>query len=628
MTHTCLNTSHTPQPARRPHSLSVLMTALLIVGAAPALAKDKPAAPVQPEIATGYKAKPGWNLKNRGVSAANPLAAEAGYHILKAGGSAVDAAIAVQLVLTLVEPQSSGIGGGAFLLHSDGKKTQVFDGREIAPHLAHDELFMFNNGQLMSAEEAAVGGRAVGVPGVVRMLEEAHRQHGKLAWAKLFQPAIQLAERGFKISPRLHALLLADRPLRKDLQAAPYFYKPNGQPLPIGHVLKNPGLAQVLKLLAKEGADGFYQGALAQQVVNKVSQHPYNPGLLTMHDMARYRSTVREPLCFSHPGPEGKTVKVCGAPPPSSGLIAMGQVMGIMAASSAAQAPATPWAERNTVIPNAAWLHNYNEAARLAFADRAVFVADPDFVKAPGGQWGSLLAPSYLQQRASLIKDVRMTEAPAGQPAPVKTSFAPMPDQLEHGTSHISIVDGLGNSVSMTTSIETSFGSRVMVSMGGARGGFLLNSQLTDFSFVPFDAHGQAIANRVQANKRPRSSMNPVLVFEQTANGEAGPVLASLGSPGGNMIIHFTAQSLWAMLHWNQNAQQAFNMPHSGLANPNGIMLLEKNTFPQDTMTTLSNKNHVLLEVDMPSGLQGIQRQGAQWLGAADPRREGHVSGD
>lgn len=627
MTHTSSITSCATPSAWRQHGLSVLMTAVLLASAAPALAKDKATAPTQPEVATGFKAKPGWNLKNRGVSAANPLAADAGYQILKAGGSAVDAAIAVQLVLTLVEPQSSGIGGGAFLLHHDGQKTQVFDGRETAPHLAHDELFMFNNGQLMSVEEAAVGGRAVGVPGVMRMLEDAHRQHGKLAWAKLFQPAIHLAERGFKISPRLHALLMADRPLRKDLQAAPYFYKPNGQPLPVGHVLKNPGLAQVLKLLAKDGADAFYQGPLAQLVVNKVSQHPNNPGLLTMHDMARYRSTVREPLCFSHAGSQGKAVKVCGAPPPSSGLLAMGQVMGILAASSAAQAQPTPWAERNTVRPDAAWLHNYNEAARLAFADRAVYVADPDFVKAPGGQWGNMLAPGYLKQRASLIGEMRMTEATAGQPASAKTSFAPMPDQPEQGTSHISIVDGLGNSVSMTTSIETSFGSRVMVSMG-ARGGFLLNSQLTDFSFVPLDAQGQAIANRVQANKRPRSSMNPVLVFEQTDNGEAGPVLASMGSPGGNMIIHFTAQSLWAMLHWNQTAQQAFNMPHSGVANPNGILLLEKGTFPQTTINTLNSKNHVLLEVDMPSGLQGMQRQGKQWLGAADPRREGHVSGD
>ncbi|NDC60544.1 MAG: gamma-glutamyltransferase family protein [Betaproteobacteria bacterium] len=627
MTHLFANTPIAAQPVWRHHSLSVLLAAVLMASAAHCLAKDKAALPTQPEAASGFKAKPGWNLKNRGVAAANPMAAEAGYQILKAGGSAVDAAIAVQMVLTLVEPQSSGIGGGAFLLHNDGKKTQVFDGRETAPHLAHDELFMFNNGQLMSAEEAAVGGRAVGVPGVLRMLEAAHRQHGKLAWSKLFQPAIELAERGFKISPRLHAMLMADRPLRQDLQAAPYFYKPNGQPHPVGHVLKNPGLAQVLKVLAKEGADGFYQGALAQQVVNKVSQHPNNPGLLTMYDMARYRSTVREPLCFSHLVPDGKNVEVCGAPPPSSGLIAMGQVMGILSGSSAALAMPSPWSERQTVVPNAAWLHNYNEAARLAFADRAVYVADPDFVKAPGGQWSSLLAPAYLQQRASLIQDVRMADAPAGQPAPAKTSYAPMPEQPEHGTSHISIVDGLGNSVSMTTSIETSFGSRVMVSLG-ASGGFLLNSQLTDFSFTPFDANGQAIANRVQANKRPRSSMNPVLVFEQTANGEAGPVLASMGSPGGNMIIHFTAQSLWAMLHWKQNAQQAFNMPHSGLVSPNGILLLEKNTFSTDTLSALTSKNHVLLEVDMPSGLQGIQRQGAQWLGAADPRREGHVSGD
>ena len=579
-----------------------------------------------PEAASGFKAKAAKTLKTRGVSSANPLASEAGNAILKAGGSAVDAAIAVQMVLTLVEPQSSGIGGGAFMLHHDGQKVQMFDGREASPHLSHEELFVYNLGELMAFEDAMVGGRAVGVPGTLRMLELAHRQHGKLPWAQLFQPAIKLSESGFKISPRLHALLLADRPLRKDLNAAPYFYKANGQPLPVGHVLKNPGLAQVLKLIAKDGADALHQGVLAQTIINKVQQHPYNPGVLTQRDMVNYKPVVREALCFSHKASSGP-VQVCGAGAPSSGLIATAQIFGILSNTAAAQEAPSAWAERNTVVPSAQWLHTYNEAARLAFADRALYVADPDFTKAPGGDWKSMLAPAYLQQRASLIQNQRMGNATAGQPGGAPMALAPMPDQTEYGTSHISIVDGMGNSVSMTTSIESAFGSHVMVNLG-QRGGFLLNNQLTDFSFSPRDEAGVPVANRVQANKRPRSSMNPLMVFEQNANGERGQVVASLGSPGGPMIIHYTAQSLWAMLHWNQNAQQAVNMPHSGLTSANGALLLENGVFKADTLKALQDKNHVLLEVDMPSGLGALQRQGSTWVGAADPRREGQVSGD
>lgn len=623
------NTSHT-RMTRSWHqlSLSMFLGGLLLASAAQAQLSDADIPAQLPETSSGYQPKPGWPLKTRGVSAANPLAAKAGYDILKAGGSAVDAAIAVQMVLTLVEPQSSGIGGGAFLLHHDGSKLQAFDGRETAPNLAHEEIFMFNHGQTMSFDETSVGGRAVGVPGTLRMLEKAHQQHGKLPWAKLFQPAITLAEQGFKITPRLHALLLADRPLRQDPQAAPYFYKPNGQPFPVGRVLKNPALAQTFKLIAKEGADAFYQGALAQNVVDKVQQHPNNPGLLTMRDMVHYRAVVREALCFPHTTKANTTVQVCGVGAPSSGLLAMGQIMGTLAQTKAANDSARPWSERNTVVPSAHWLHNYNEAARLAFADRAVYVADPDFVKAPGGDWKALLATAYLKERAGLIGEQRMANATAGTPpAASKVGLAPMPDQVEHGTSQISIVDGLGNTLSMTTSIQTAFGSRIMVG-NGKKGGFLLNNQLTDFSFNPRDDQGQVIANRVQANKRPRSSMSPTLVFEQNANGERGQALATLGSPGGAMIIHFTAQSLWGMLHWDLNAQQAINMPHSGITGANGPLLLESNTFPADTVGALKAKNHLVLQLDMPSGLQAIQRQNAQWLGAADPRREGQVSGD
>jgi gamma-glutamyltranspeptidase/glutathione hydrolase len=605
-------------------STALVLGSLMITSTA-VLADTKKRADT-PEAGSGYKAKAAKTLKTRGVSSANPLASEAGHAILKAGGSAVDAAIAVQMVLNLVEPQSSGIGGGAFMLHHDGQKLQMFDGREAAPHLSHEELFVYNHGELMAFEEAMVGGRAVGVPGTLRMLEQAHRQHGQLPWAQLFQPAIKLSENGFRISPRLHAMLLADRPLRKDLNASAFFYRPNGQPLPVGHVLKNPGLAQVLKLIAKDGADAFHQGPLAQTIINKVQQHSYNPGVMTMRDMTNYRPIQREALCFSHAASTGP-VQICGAGAPSSGLIATGQILGILSNTPASKDAPSAWADRNTVVPSLNWLHHYNEAARLAFADRALYVADPDFTKAPGGDWNKMLAPAYLQQRASLVQNQRMGNATAGQPGGAPMVLAPMADQTEYGTSHISIVDGMGNSVSMTTSIESAFGSRVMVNMG-QRGGFLLNNQLTDFSFSPTDETGQLVANRVQANKRPRSSMNPLMVFEQSTNGERGQVMASLGSPGGPMIIHYTAQSLWAMLHWNQNAQQAVNMPHSGVTGANGPLLLEQGGFSADILKGLQDKNHVLLEVDMPSGLGALQRQGTQWVGGADPRREGQVSGD
>jgi gamma-glutamyltranspeptidase / glutathione hydrolase len=460
---------------------SALVLGSLMITSTAVLADTKKRADT-PEAGSGYKAKAAKTLKTRGVSSANPLASEAGHAILKAGGSAVDAAIAVQMVLNLVEPQSSGIGGGAFMLHHDGQKLQMFDGREAAPHLSHEELFVYNHGELMAFEEAMVGGRAVGVPGTLRMLEQAHRQHGKLPWAQLFQPAIKLSENGFKISPRLHAMLLADRPLRKDLNASAFFYRPNGQPLPVGHVLKNPGLAQVLKLIAKDGADAFHQGPLAQTIINKVQQHSYNPGVMTMRDMTNYRPIQREALCFSHAASTGP-VQICGAGAPSSGLIATGQILGILSNTPASKEAPSSWADRNTVVPSLNWLHHYNEAARLAFADRALYVADPDFTKAPGGDWNKMLAPTYLQQRASLVQNQRMGNATAGQPGGAPMALAPMADQTEYGTSHISIVDGLGNTVSMTTSIESAFGSRVMVNMG-QRGGFLLNNQLTDFSMA------------------------------------------------------------------------------------------------------------------------------------------------
>ena len=593
---------------------SVRTACLLLLGSSVALAKDK--APQAPAKADTEKA--GTPFQHRGVASANPMASAAGLQILKAGGSAVDAAIAVQLVLTLVEPQSSGIGGGAFLVHDDGKQLQVFDGRETAPLLAPSDMFMLN-GKALSFNEVVAGGRAVGVPGLLRMLALAHKQHGKLPWAALFKPAIQIAEAGFPISPRLHALLKNEPTLLKDPQSVAYFFKPNGTPLPVGHRLTNPGLAKVYKLIAKEGADAFYTGALAQTIVNRVQQYANNPGLLTMADMQKYRPEVREALCFSHSSTQsdGKTVQICGAGAPSSGLIAMGQIFGMLSAQ------ARPADDMQSVD----WLHNYNEAARLAFADRAQFVADPAYVAAPGKDWGSLLQPAYLKLRAELISPRRMADAPAGNPGNTTTSYAPMADQPEYGTSHISVVDGQGRAVSMTTSIESGFGARLMVSPG-LRGGFLLNNQLTDFSFAPRDANGVPVANRLQAGKRPRSSMNPILVYASDASGQRGPLMANLGSPGGPMIIHYTSQTLWAMLNGGLDAQAAIKQPHSGIAATNGPLMLESGRFPAATVDGLKARGHEVQQTEMPSGLQAIQRKGEGWLGAADPRREGSVSGD
>lgn len=570
------------------------------------------AVPQQPEASTGYQEKPGWATQKFAVAAANPLATDAGYQILKAGGSAVDAAIAVQMVLTLVEPQSSGIGGGAFLLHHDGKKTEAYDGRETAPAAATDKLFIGADGKPMAFMEAVVGGRAVGTPGVLRMLELAHKEHGKLPWAALFQPGIVLAEQGFKLSPRLHGLLASETHLKNDPVAAAYFFQTDGKPLPIGHVLKNPDLAAVLRNVAQHGPDALHKGEVAQAIVNKVNGHPSNPGALSLKDLAGYRPKKREALCHDH-NAQGRALRLCGFPPPGSGALAVGQILEILAH--------TPADTLSLIdgLPGAEWLHLYTEASRLAFADRAQYVADPDFVAAPAGSWSSLLDPTYLRQRASLIGAQSMKSAKPGTPGAVHTSYAPMADQVEYGTSHISIIDAQGNAVAMTTTIEAAFGSRQMVK------GFLLNNELTDFSFSPTDASGTPIANRVEPGKRPRSSMSPTLVFDKTS----GQLLASAGSPGGALIIHYTAKTLYAMFHWGMLPQQAINLPNFGATG--APTLLEEKRFPASTAEALRNKGHTLREMDMTSGLQAIvrgQAHGQQvFFGGADPRREGVVAG-
>ena len=595
--------------------LSLICLSLLSACTVPLQTPWRYSVPEQPEAASGSTDKPGWAYSRQAVAAANPLATDAGHQILRAGGSALDAAVAVQLVLGLVEPQSSGIGGGAFLLHFDGQKITAHDGRETAPAGAKGDMFMGPNGKPLPFDEAVLSGHAVGVPGALRMLEAAHRQHGALPWAKLLEPAITLAEQGFKVSPRLHTLLQADPHLRKDPLALRFFYNAQGQAWPVGHVLRNPEYAHVLRRMAAEGSRALHEGAVAQAIVQRTQSAP-RPGSLSLQDLANYQPRVREALCFDHTA-HSRAYRICGFPPPSSGQIAMGQILGLLAHTSA------QGAEFAGGLPSPDWLHRYTEASRLAFADRAQYLADPDFVGAPAGDWRSLLAPDYLRERSQLIGAQSMKIATPGQPAGVKTSWAPMPQQTEYGTSHISVVDAQGRAVAMTTTIEAAFGSRRMVTTDPSRaGGFLLNNELTDFSFAPADAQGRPIANRVEPGKRPRSSMSPTLVFDKAT----GQLLMSGGSPGGALIIHYTAKLLVGTMHWGLNAQQAINLPNFGSLN--GPTLLEEKRFPVSTLDALRARGHEVREMEMTSGLQAIERTPQGWFGGADPRREGVVLGD
>ena len=575
------------------------------------------ATPDQPNDPVGYQEKPGWATQGFAVAAANPLATDAGYQILLAGGSAIDAAIAVQMVLTLVEPQSSGIGGGAFVLHHDGKKVEAYDGREAAPLAATDKLFLDAQGKPLPFMDGVVSGLSVGVPGTLTVLELAHKEHGKLPWATLMQPAIQLAEQGFKLSPHLHRGLMAETYLMNDPVAATYFYDAQGKPFPIGHVLKNPELAAVMRDIAKRGSQALKDGPVAEALVKKVRQHPTRPGSMTLQDLANYKAKKREPLCFDHAvQSSGKTYQLCGFPPPSSGTLAIGQMLGILNNTAAGKM------QLEQGLPSADWLHFYTEAARLAFADRGQFVADPDFVQAPGGDWRTLWNAHYLKERSSLIGAQSMKVAQPGNPAGTKTAFAPMPAQEEYGTSHISVIDKYGNAVAMTTTIEAVFGSRNMVNSGqGRHGGFLLNNELTDFSYAPTDAQGLPIANRVEGGKRPRSSMSPTLVFEK----DTGKLKMTGGSPGGAVIIHYTGKLLIGTLQWGLNTQQAINLPN--FSSLNGPTILEEKRFPESTIKALQSKGHDVRETPLPSGLQAIEVTPTGFFGGADPRREGVVMG-
>ena len=558
-----------------------------------------------PEAASGWTDKQGWQGKSFMVAAANPLAVDAGYQVIKAGGSAVDAAIAVQLVLTLVEPQSSGIGGGSLMLVWNGKQVSAVDGRETAPAAATDQLFM-KDGKPMAFYEGVVGGRSVGVPGTVRALALAHQQYGKLPWASLFEPAIMLAEQGFAISPRLASLLAKEPYLAKDDDARAYFYRADGTPKTAGTHLTNPALAKVLRTLASEGADAFYRGPLAEAMVAKVHQHPENPGVLAASDLASYKAKLRDGLCFDY-----RQSEVCGFPTPSSGTLALGQIFGMLESRDmAALKPVQGTGGQLSASPEA--IHLYSEAARLAFADRNQYVADMDFVSVPVA---GMLDKGYLAERGALIGDKSMGMAKPGTPPMAIARGLDATPELP-STSHISIIDSQGMAVSMTSSIEDGFGSRLMVN------GYLLNNELTDFSFTSVDAAGVPVANRVEPGKRPRSSMSPLLVFDK----ESKQLTMSLGSPGGSAIINYVGKTLLGTQDWGLNLQQAINLPNFG--SRNGPTELELGRTPRFVVDALRARGHEVVLNEQTSGLQGVERNAQGWFGAADPRREGTAKGE
>ena len=584
--------------------LSAVLVACLLAACA-----TRPDRPSQPEASSAFRAGLATVTAQRHMAAsANPLATQAGLDILRAGGSAVDAAISIQLVLAVVEPQSSGIGGGAFLMHWDGKQAVALDGRETAPMTADERLFLTAEGKPMAFYDAVVGGRSVGTPGVLRLLEAAHRRYGKLPWAQLFQPAIRLCEEGFPISARLHQQLAVEKYLKNDRAAAAYFYAADGTPKAIGSTLRNPELAATLRAIASGGADAFYSGPIASDVVQAVQSHR-NEGRLTLADFSTYRVKPREPICTDY-----KNWRVCGMPPPSSGGIAVAQMLGMFTHRNIAVfAPD----EARTVEPRAEAIHLFSEAGRLVFADRALYVADSDFVRV---NVIGLLDPGYLKQRAQLIGPRSMGTALPGVPPGTTVALAPDPTPLKAATSHISVVDGNGNALAMTTTIEDVFGARLMVR------GFLLNNQLTDFSFVP-EANGRPIANRVEPGKRPRSSMAPTLVFDR----QTGALVAALGSPGGSQIIGYVTKTLVGILDWNLDIQQAISLPNFG--SRNGPTELEQGRISPATVEALKTRGHDIREIDMASGLQGIVRARLPdgrlaWAGGADPRREGVALGD
>ena len=585
---------------------------------------------VAPEIATGYRSDMTAVRTNRfAVATANPLSTQAACRVLRDGGTAADAVVAAQAVLGLVEPQSSGIGGGGFLLYYDAGSgaLSAYDGRETAPAAADENYLRWisDTDRTEPQPDARASGRSIGVPGVVRMLADVHAEHGQTPWRDLFAPAITLADNGFEISPRLATAIAKDaKSLAEDPDLAAYFLNPDGTPKTVTTVLTNPAYAKTLGAVATD-PKAFYSGQIAAGIVEAVADTSggRTPGLMTREDLADYRAISREPVCTGY---RGKLV--CGMPPPSSGGIAVAQILGILQTFDLAPLKPTG-VDRNGGRPTVQGVHLVSEAQRLAYADRDRWVADTDFVALPGGSPQALLATDYLAGRAALISPQRtMGTAQPGEFGPPATPAPPTP---EHGTSHISVVDSRGNAASFTTSIEAAFGSFHMVD------GFLLNNELTDFAADPLGPDGTPIANRLQPGKRPRSSMAPTLIFDAKPDGSRGALFAVMGSPGGASIIQYVTKTVVGILDWGLDPQQAVSMVDFGAANTAKTNVGGEHPVIDTTddgandplIEGLRELGHEINLADQSSGLSALVRQTPQgWVGGADPRREGEVMGD
>jgi gamma-glutamyltranspeptidase/glutathione hydrolase len=600
--------AHTLRPARvrcdRPMARARALTGLLALlsgFAAPSARGLDPQA--APEAATGWYRQGVATAQRQMVVTANPYATEAGLSILRQGGSAADAAVAVQLVLNLVEPQSSGLGGGAFVLFWDAARQRLnaFDGRETAPAEAQPGQFL-EAGRPRAFDAAVFGGLSVGVPGTLRVLELLHKQHGRLAWADVLAPAIRLANDGFRVSPRLHLLLRWYGAQNFAPAARQYFFDATDSARPAGYLLKNPQFAATLKAVAAGGADAFYTGAVAAAIVDAVRGAPNHQGHMSLADLAGYRALEREPLCVSY-----RPYRVCGMPPPSSGGLAVAQILKLIEPFDIGRQPADAM--------NAAALHRITEAEKLAFADRDYYVADPAFVSPPIG----LLDAAYLARRRGLIDlSTAMPRPHAGNPQQQSWRALGEDATVEaSGTSHVSIRDAAGNMLAMTSTIEAAFGSRLWAA------GFLLNNELTDFSFRPVDAGGRPLANALAPGKRPRSSMAPTIVLDAT-----GKAWATLGSPGGSRIILYVVKALVGLIDWKLDAQAATALMNFG--SRGGAFEIEIDQ-PSAIWHALKMKpfGHLVSADLLTSGTHLIVvRPNGVIEGGADPRREGLALGD
>ena len=522
------------------------------------------------------------------VAAAHPLAVQAGVDVLGRGGTALDAAIAVQMVLGVVEPQASGLGGGGFLLYYDAasRTLTLYDGRETAPLGATPGMFLEADGRPLGFRQAVASGLSVGVPGLLAMLDLAWREHGQMAWRDLFQPAIEAARNGFAAPPRLAGWLEKAPFLSAESGIRATYFNPDGTPKKRGERVVNPALAETMELIAEQGAQVFYRSAIAGEIVERVRRH-VRPGTLSVTDLASYQAIKRQALC----GPYRVWI-VCGAPPPSSGGLAILQILGLL----------EPFELQGEAPDSLRALHLIAEASRLAFADRNRYVADPAFVPVPVA---GLLMPSYLAERRKLMSpDRSMGTIGPGVP----------PGYVERGTSHITVVDRHGNAVAFTTTIEAPFGAEIMVR------GFLLNNELTDFSARP-EPDGKPVANRVEPGKRPRSSMSPTVILDRDRT-----LHAALGSAGGSRIIGDTVQAIVGLLDWNLSMQQAVSQPR--VLNQNGVTELEEGTSLAHHADALRALGHQVQMRAHDGGLTGVRRTNEGWEGGADPRRDGTAQGD